>query len=82
MTREEAIGMIRNDIKLHHDYLSGRYRQALNMAIGALKQPEIVRCKDCIHFNFDNKPEEGCGFCELLSRTYQSDHYCADEEKR
>ena len=40
MTREEAIGMIRNDMKLHHDDLSGQYRQALNMAIEALKEQQ------------------------------------------
>lgn len=44
MTREEVIRMIRNDMKLHHDNLSGQYRQALNMAIEALKrqQPKKV----------------------------------------
>lgn len=41
MTREEAANMIRNDIKLHHDYLSGTYRSALNMAIQALIEPEV-----------------------------------------
>lgn len=30
--------MIRNDMKLHHDYLSGTYRKALNMAISALEK--------------------------------------------
>lgn len=48
MTREEAITLIKNDMKLHHDYLSGTYRKALNMAIEALSV-EVVRCKDCKH---------------------------------
>ena len=42
MTREEAAQMIKNDMRLHHDYLSGNYRKALNMAISALtEKPEI-----------------------------------------
>lgn len=40
MTREEAIQMIQNDMRLHHDYLSGDYRKALRLAIEALQQPE------------------------------------------
>lgn len=36
MTREEAIKLIQDDIRLHHDYLSGKYRKALNMAIESL----------------------------------------------
>ena len=43
---------------------------------------KIVRCKDCIHFNADNIPEEGCGYCELLSRTYESEHFCSDGERK
>ena len=38
MTREEAMQMIQNDLKLHHDYLSGDYRKALHMAIEALSR--------------------------------------------
>ena len=39
MTREEAIKMIQDDMRLHHDYLSGEYRKALRMAIEALTKP-------------------------------------------
>ena len=38
MTRQEAIAMIEDDKKRHHDELSGRYRAALTMAIEALEQ--------------------------------------------
>ena len=38
MNNAEAIDMIQNDIKLHHDYLSGTYRKALNIAIKALEK--------------------------------------------
>jgi len=47
MTRDEAREMIKEDIRIHHDYLSGTYRHALGMAMKTLLQPEIVRCKDC-----------------------------------
>lgn len=40
MTREEAAKMIKDDIRLHHDELSGKYRHALNIAVKALEQPE------------------------------------------
>ena len=33
--------MIRNDMKLHHDYLSGEYRKALSMAISALQAQDL-----------------------------------------
>ena len=39
---------------------------------------EVVRCKDCIFFQQDDKPVPGCGFCELVSRTYDGYHYCSD----
>ena len=38
MTKEEAIEMIENDKRIHHDFLSGKYRQALTMAIEALER--------------------------------------------
>ncbi len=67
MTREEAIQMIQNDMKLHHDYLSGDYRKALRMAISALQQPEIIHCWECKHWrqqtNYAGTPLS-FGFCE------------------
>jgi len=45
MTNEEAIKMIRDDMRLHHNSLSGYYRQALSKAIEALEQQT---CEDCI----------------------------------
>lgn len=59
MTNQEAAEMIRNDMKLHHDYLSGQYRKALNMAIDALLKEN--RKPDCEHANHDGA---GClGYC-------------------
>ena len=47
MTRQEAIEMIQDDIRRHHDSLSGTYRHALNMAIKALEKPDFIYCQDC-----------------------------------
>ena len=44
MTREEAI----ENIKFLKQFVVGReWNEALNMAIEALQEPEIVHCKDC-----------------------------------
>ena len=50
MNNQEAAEMIRDDMKLHHDYLSGTYRKALNMAISALemqipKEPNMIQSR-------------------------------------
>lgn len=45
------------------------------------EQRNIVHCADCLHFRNDGIPENGCGYCELLSRTYEGRHYCADGVK-
>ena len=47
----------------------------------AVEHGLIVRCRDCIHFRLDNIPEEGYGFCKLISRTYDAEHYCADGKR-
>lgn len=41
MTKDEAAEMIKDDMRLHHDYLSGTYRKALNVAIEVLKTEAI-----------------------------------------
>ena len=49
MTREEAIKRFEN-LLLHVDtdcVMGMETTEAINMAIKALEQPEIVRCKDC-----------------------------------
>ena len=38
ITKEKAIEMITNDMKLHGKYLSGQYRAALKLAVDALKE--------------------------------------------
>ena len=63
MTNQEAAEMIRNDMKLHHDYLSGQYRKALNMAINALlKEQEAQRDYEA--------SVEMAEYCERYEHTY------------
>ena len=52
MTREEAIDRICEHIVIHklNEPRAVKITEALNMAIEALKQPEIVQCKDCKYF--------------------------------
>lgn len=53
MDRREAIQKIEAIIDNGQDYgyWTDAQRKALNLAIEALKQTEIVRCKDCKHYN-------------------------------
>lgn len=81
MTREEAAEMIRNDIKLHHDDLSGQYRKALRMAIEAL-QTDIVRCKDCKWQVITPVSDRvGVRECDLYGHATIGDFFCASGEK-
>lgn len=49
MTREEAIERIRDHMIVHkmNEPRAIYITEALKMAIEALNQPEIIRCKDC-----------------------------------
>ena len=58
MTNHEAAEMIRNDMKLHHDYLSGQYRKALNMAIDALLKEQ--EAKQPIHVYEEFQEHDWC----------------------
>ncbi len=82
MTNEEAIKMIRDDMRLHHDSLSGTYRKALNMAIESLKQVEdtesVVRCKDCMYY-YDTGNQIPCDqgyICDYYHWETRPDGYC------
>jgi len=77
MTREEAIQKIKDDLRLHHDYLSGNYRKALRIAIEALQQPEIVRCKDCKHSQGGGYPH-----CNRVTWWNGENDYCSRAERR
>lgn len=42
MTKKEAAEMIRDDMRIHHNYLSGTYRHALKMAAEELEKEELT----------------------------------------
>lgn len=79
MDYQEAVEMIRNDMKLHHDFLSGKYRKALNMAIFALEKqiPKPLKsikegyynvyCPTCGHDVGMYDAETGCAYMENKS---------------
>lgn len=71
MMEREAIERIQNDLKLHHDDLSGQYRKALRLAISALKKQE-QSCETCKHGQFG---DEACINC----RVGFPNHYEAEE---
>ena len=48
MTRQEAIEIL----SCYYVVDDVRQNEALDMAIEALKQPEIVYCKDCMHHGY------------------------------
>ena len=56
MTREEAIARIKDHMSVHKIYeeRAVKITEALNMAISALEQPEIIRCKDCKYRDDDD----------------------------
>ena len=37
----------------------------------------VVRCCDCIYFEQDNIPAKGCGYCDLIERTFREEDYCS-----
>lgn len=84
MTREEAVKMIKDDIRLHHDGLSGKYRQALNIAIKALQQPEIIRCKGCKWSDWYTAASGGqyCYCMETGASGRTEDDFCSYAERQ
>ena len=86
MTREEAVARIKNYIEIHryHERNAVKIFEALDMAIKALEQPEIVRCEDCIYWweshkmckrNKDKNYNCSCMDCD-------ADFYCKNGIRR
>ena len=85
MTREEAIIDL-NALKfiLDNDQYTDEIEEALDTAISALQQPEIVRCKDCKYVGTDATcclvcKREGMG---LRPFHVYPDDYCSYAERR
>ena len=79
MTREEAITRIKDHMSVHNicEERAVYITEALNMAISALQQPEIIRCKYCIWHN------ENTNQCtrKICAEMYDDD-FCSYAERR
>ena len=80
MTKEEAIETIRMAIAHIEWEYPMDYAVAFDMAIEALNQPEIIRCKDCKHW--ERRECGQYGTCENMDGFFTDDWYCADGERR
>ena len=67
MTEREAIERIQNDLKLHHDDLSGQYRKALRFAISALEKQEADKCCETCKNRSRSAQEIPCCDCYMAS---------------
>lgn len=81
MTREEAIEILKAN---YPDACFGQLRDAVDTAITALKQPEIIRCKDCKwrveHYDTDgNAPY---WICKNWYGGTDADGFCYEGERR
>lgn len=83
MTREEAIKEIEERVQVT-EYIGSSYVdcvdiEALRMAVSALEQPEIVRCKDCEFTDGEIPLADGRYWCILHSSIM---YFCSDAERR
>lgn len=81
MTNENAINILRHlspprTSKAAFD----AFRQAIEMAIEALKEPKIIRCKDCKRY--DLIYAHNGGVCEHWNAKTEEDIYCGYAERR
>lgn len=96
MTNENAINILRHlspprTSKAAFD----AFRQAIDMAIEALEEPQIIRCKDCKYWiPYDwmfsevwqsknmadySEDEIGCNYCDM---TMKANDFCSRGERR
>ena len=78
MTREEAVYRIENHIAVHRIGLYPHIKlgEALDMAIEALKEPDIVHCKDCKYWLRTRIGEEELNQCGLAGYLIGGRGYC------
>ena len=86
MTRVEAIDLLDNLIGCIEDNHGSDYDKALKMAIEALKQPELIKCKDCAEWQQGKGYGMSCwsdeGFCCNWRVITNEDFYCVDARKK
>ena len=82
MTNEEAIMILKAMIDDMILVFDRDRKKALNMAIKALEQPEIVQCKDCKYMRRDVIFDQ-C-WCNRSSRVspIDDDEYCSRADRR
>ena len=72
MDRKEAIELIKRHMIIHQigKYPHIKLGEALSLAIEALQEPEIVRCKDCKHW------DKEIMYCNHTGIQIEPDGYC------
>ena len=86
MTREEAITRIQEHMIIHkmNETRAIYISEALDMAIKALEQPTIIRCKDCkfAHLTYDGDVK----YCDVWSPDesiyIDGDNFCSSAERK
>ena len=96
MTNENAINILRHLNPPHTSKAAfDAFRQAIEMAIEALKEPKIIRCKDCKHWmpyewmfcevwqskNMADYPEDEIG-CAWSDMAMKANDFCSRGERR
>lgn len=77
MTREEAKTFMH---KLWRETMTGSYAEkAIDMAIKALGQPEIVRCRECKYYRALHNQDD---LCVWTMTSVEADDYCSYAESR
>lgn len=81
MTREEAIDVLKAN---YPDSCYELLREAVEMAIEALQQPEIIRCKNC---KYCEEVDPGLFFCDSVDivpvgQYVEPDGFCSMARRR
>lgn len=84
MTREEAATRIKDHIEIHryHERNTVKIFEALDMAIEALRQPEIVVCKDCKNSEHWYRDRRRCFLWSEDGVSVFDDGFCNYAERR
>ena len=67
-----------NDIIIHLDYEDEYKDGKVEVNIIASEPEELIRCKDCMHWNITS---DGFGECNVMDREFLDDEYCSFGER-
>ena len=56
--------------------------EAFDIAVSALQQPEIIRCKDCKWYDTAMPMTEGFSYCDKFGLVFGYNDFCSRAEKR